>query len=292
MMEKSGEDLPHQAEGVDLTCPTMAEFYAGKTVAMTGGTGFLGQGIIEKLLRTCPDISKIILFIRQKRNIPPHERLSELTDLPAFDILRQSQPNFHEKLSFVSCDLEADDLGLSSDDRRTLRNEVNIFIHSAATLKFNEELRLSFEVNVQCVRRLLKLCKGMHKLQSFVHVSTAYSHCNRKLIEEKLYDSSLDYRELESALRWMNGAMVEKITPEILGDRPNTYTLTKALAEDVICRESGNLPICIVRPSMIIPAWQEPMPGVVHQCIRSDRILRRIWEGCAAVSDSRSTYSG
>lgn len=38
------------------------------------------------------------------------------------------------------------------------------------------------------------------------------------------------------------------------------YTLTKALGEDVIARESGDLPVCIARPSMIIPAWQEPMP--------------------------------
>nr|XP_009860455.1 fatty acyl-CoA reductase 1 [Ciona intestinalis]XP_026693049.1 fatty acyl-CoA reductase 1 [Ciona intestinalis] len=254
--------LPSQPEApADRTCPTIAEFYAGKTVALTGGTGFLGQGVIEKLLRCCPEIKKIILFIRHKRNVEPKDRLSSLVELPAFDNLWQLQPNFVEKLSFVSCDLEADDLGLSKEDRKTLQNEVNVFYHSAATLKFNEQLRLSFEVNVQCVRRLLKLCKGMHHLHAFVHVSTAYSHCNRYTIDEKVYDTSLDYHDLENSFRWMNDSMVEKITPDVLGNRPNTYTLTKALAEDAVCRESGNLPICIVRPSMIIPAWQEPMPG-------------------------------
>uniref|UniRef100_H2YBG4 Fatty acyl-CoA reductase n=1 Tax=Ciona savignyi TaxID=51511 RepID=H2YBG4_CIOSA len=239
--------------------PTMAEFYAGKTVAITGGTGFLGQGITEKLLRTCPDISKIILFIRTKRNTDPKERLKQLAMKPAFDILRQSQPNFHEKLSFVSCDLEADDLGLSSDDRRTLRNEVNIFIHSAATLKFNEHLRISYEMNVLCVRRLLKL--KWNNLQAFVHVSTAYAHVDRKYMKEEFYDCGIDYLDLEATLKWLGDDAIEKLTPDLLKTRPNTYTLTKALAEDVICRESGNLPTCIVRPSMIIPAWQEPMPG-------------------------------
>lgn len=34
------------------------------------------------------------------------------------------------------------------------------------------------------------------------------------------------------------------------GDRPNTYTFTKALAEDMLIKESGNLPVAIVRPSI------------------------------------------
>jgi len=50
--------------------------------------------------------------------------------------------------------------------------------------------------------------------------------------------------------------------------RPNTYTLTKALAEDVISREGNHIPVCIARPSMIIPALKEPLP-VKSLCIRS-----------------------
>lgn len=36
----------------------------------------------------------------------------------------------------------------------------------------------------------------------------------------------------------------------IAGDRPNTYTFTKALAEDMLIKECGNLPVAIVRPSI------------------------------------------
>ena len=32
------------------------------------------------------------------------------------------------------------------------------------------------------------------------------------------------------------------------------------MGEDVIARESNDLPVCIVRPSMIVPAWKDPMP--------------------------------
>ena len=62
--------------------PAIADFYAGKTVALTGGTGFLGQGIIEKLLRGSPEIKKIIILIRTKRGTSPQQRLENLAMKP------------------------------------------------------------------------------------------------------------------------------------------------------------------------------------------------------------------
>lgn len=56
--------------------PRVAEFYRGKTVAITGGTGSLGQAIIEKLLRCAPEVKKIILLIRKKKEVEPSERLA------------------------------------------------------------------------------------------------------------------------------------------------------------------------------------------------------------------------
>lgn len=38
-----------------------AEFYKNKNIFITGGTGFLGIALIEKLLRTTPDV--IIGFV-------------------------------------------------------------------------------------------------------------------------------------------------------------------------------------------------------------------------------------
>lgn len=36
---------------------SVTEFYAGKNVFITGGTGFLGIALIEKLLRAAPNVS-------------------------------------------------------------------------------------------------------------------------------------------------------------------------------------------------------------------------------------------
>lgn len=45
----------------------MQKFYLDKTVFVTGGTGFTGKCLVEKLLRACP-VKAIILVIRSNRN--------------------------------------------------------------------------------------------------------------------------------------------------------------------------------------------------------------------------------
>ncbi|KAF2897500.1 hypothetical protein ILUMI_08676 [Ignelater luminosus] len=42
---------------------------------------------------------------------------------------------------------------------------------------------------------------------------------------------------------------------------PNTYTYSKALAEGIVSEEMNNLPICIMRPSIVVPIWKDPLPG-------------------------------
>ena len=47
------------------------------------------------------------------------------------------------------------------------------------------------------------------------------------------------------------------------GSHPNTYTFTKLLAEQMVSDYSHNLPICIVRPSIVTAAIEDPFPGWV-----------------------------
>jgi len=65
-------------DGVCPTAPSVAAFFQGKTVLVTGATGFIGKVLIEKLIRCCPDIQRIFLLIRAKRGMTPEERLQDL----------------------------------------------------------------------------------------------------------------------------------------------------------------------------------------------------------------------
>jgi len=241
--------------------PLMSTFYENKVIALTGGTGCVGQGIIEKLLRDCPKIQHIYLLIRNKKNVAPDERMKKLFQLPVFDELRKINGKFYEKISCIPCDLQEQNLGLSTQSNDLLINKVDVFIHCAASIKFNQQLRSAYLINVQCVEFIISLCKKMKNLKSFVHVSTAYSHCNRNYIEERYYECSTSYKDIRVLLDSKSDEEIEKITEKLLDGRPNTYTFTKALAEEVVVEEAGDLPVCVVRPSMIIPASREPIPG-------------------------------
>lgn len=56
------------------------EFYNGQSIFITGGTGFLGKLLIEKLLRTCPGIASIYLLVRPKKGKDVHQRTEEIFD--------------------------------------------------------------------------------------------------------------------------------------------------------------------------------------------------------------------
>ena len=60
--------------------------------------------------------------------------------------------------------------------------------------------------------------------------------------------------------RWMSDDQLELLVPSLKEGRPNTYTYTKALAEQLLIREAGDLPLAIFRPAIVVAAYQEPFP--------------------------------
>src|SRR5258707_12925098 len=68
--------------------PQIAERLAGKRIAITGTTGFLGTALLERLLRTVPD-SQIVLLLRAGRRSTVQQRAArEIFRNDAFDVLR------------------------------------------------------------------------------------------------------------------------------------------------------------------------------------------------------------
>lgn len=240
---------------------SIAEFYTGKTIFLTGGTGFIGKVFIEKLLRSCPDVKHIYCLVRPKKGRAAQERLTALFQQPLYHQLRELQPNFHEKVIAIHGDLLEDELGIRQSDRKLLQDTVDIIFHSAATIRFDEPLKLAVNMNVIGVRKMIQLAKGVKNLVAFVHVSTAYANCDQNSIEEVVYPPPVEPQKLLNALEWMEDDVVEAITPKLIGNKPNTYTYTKHLAESLLLKEGHDLPLLIIRPSIVTAAWKEPVPG-------------------------------
>uniref|UniRef100_A0A2H1WQP9 Fatty acyl-CoA reductase n=1 Tax=Spodoptera frugiperda TaxID=7108 RepID=A0A2H1WQP9_SPOFR len=138
--------------------------------------------------------------------------------------------------------------------------QVTIIINAAATVKFDEKLSVSTAINVKGTKEVLKLAKECRNLKAITHVSTAFSNTQVKHIEEKFYEPPMSVEALE-AISEVDEKLVESILPTLLGTRPNTYCFTKAVAEEAVRTYGEGLPICIVRPSIVVSTYEEPVRG-------------------------------
>ncbi|XP_015117031.1 putative fatty acyl-CoA reductase CG8306 [Diachasma alloeum] len=238
----------------------VVEYYRGKCVFITGGTGFLGSCLIEKLLRCCPDVKNIYLLIRPKKGKEISERLEELTKNSVFDRLREEgKTDLFSKLIAVSGDVGEENLGLSSEERLTIVEHVEVIFHSAATLDFEAGLKPAVDINLLGTRRVVQLAQEIRNLKALVHVSSAYVNSFLLETKEQIYPPPADVDEVLALVGGKDEKAIEEATPQLLKNHPNAYTFSKHLAEHEVV--NGSIPAAIVRPSMITGAWQEPIPG-------------------------------
>ncbi|XP_023238987.1 fatty acyl-CoA reductase 1-like [Centruroides sculpturatus] len=177
-----------------------------------------------------------------------------------FGRMKEERPNYREKLHIISGDLSEPLLGISETDLDLLSSEVSIVYHVAATVRFDEALKIAVEQNLLGTKRLIEVCKRLRNLESLVHVSTAYCNCNRSEPDEIIYPSKVDPEELIRTIQWMDTDLVDTITPKLIDDFPNTYSFTKNLAEKLYLKET-DLPVSIFRPTIVSPSWKEPYCG-------------------------------
>ncbi|KAG8225251.1 hypothetical protein J437_LFUL008789 [Ladona fulva] len=270
------DPFENATDGDSQTIPT---FFSGRSVLITGGTGFVGKALVEKLLRSCPDISHVYLLMRPKRGLDASCRLAELLKNPVFDRVRSECPDALSKVVSISGDVGEAGLGLSQDDRQLLCSKISVVFHSAATVRFNEGLGNAATLNTLGTLRMVQLCKELENLQAFVHVSTAYSNPSQKHVGEEVYPPPADPNKILQCVQGMKADVLDAIAPRFIGGHPNTYTFTKALAENVVTKEAQGLPTAIVRPSIVTAAWKEPVPGWVDNVCGISGIMMEIGRG-------------
>lgn len=109
-------------ENRDLT--PIQEFYNGSVIFLTGSTGFLGQVMLEKLLRSCPGISTMYILVRNKKGKNIETRVDEIFDEVIFDGLKKECPKYKHKVVAIAGDCSLPNLGLSQKDINTLIDQV------------------------------------------------------------------------------------------------------------------------------------------------------------------------
>ncbi|XP_053674488.1 fatty acyl-CoA reductase wat-like [Anopheles nili] len=237
------------------------DFYQGKTVFLTGGSGFLGKLFIEKLIKC--DVKEVLLLLRSKKGVNPQDRLKALLKKEAVFVNFPQQPNLYlDKLKVIEGDVSKPGLAIGNDDLDYVVKNAHIIIHSAADVRFDESLKEAVETNVRGTEHLLKIAENCENLKIFVHVSSAFSQCIHSNVKEEFYTPHVDpltlIKLVENEPRL---AEFEAISKKIVEPWPNTYAFTKALAEEVVRQYRSKVPIAIVRPSIVTTTYKDPIEG-------------------------------
>lgn len=298
----------------------IAEALAGKRIAVTGSTGFLGTALVERLLRSVPDC-EIALLVRPGRRQGAAERIRrEIIRNDAFDRLRRELGDgFDEMVARriipMAGDVGVDGLGLDDEGRNVLAG-CDVVIHSAATVSFDSPLDAAVEVNLLGPSRVAQAIADCGSTAHLVAVSTAYVAGTRRgdspeaLLPDTPFSTDVDWRiEVDAARRIRGDAEAASRTPEqlkafhekarselgaagspLLAEKterlredwvkdqlvqaglaraqslgwPDAYAYTKALGERALLQNRGDVPVTIVRPSIIESAIAEPHQGWIR----------------------------
>jgi len=160
-----------------------SHFFADKTLFMTGGTGFLGKVLLERILWQLPQIRRIFLLTRPN-SAGDAEAAAALRAEGAifgssiFDRLRarygeRLEALVREKVKIVAGDVSYPDLALAPGSLQELGREVDVIINAAASVSFDERFDRAVEVNTLGPLHLLNFAKRFTN-PTLVHVSTTY----------------------------------------------------------------------------------------------------------------------
>ncbi|XP_052738911.1 putative fatty acyl-CoA reductase CG5065 [Bicyclus anynana] len=244
-----------------MTSMGVREFYAGKKIFITGATGFMGKVLVEKLLRSCPDVETIYILVRRKKGQSPEARLEAFAKCRAFEKLLEQDAKAFRKVRLVPGDILEDNLGIPDIIEQELQKECQIVVNNAACVSFNLPVRKAVQMNTMGTQKVLQLAEKMKKLEVFLHVSTSFCHDYIDVLEEKIYKAKHNPLDIINMLKWMDDDTLAALQPELIKPYPNTYGYTKSLSEDLVSQYSGKFPIALARPSIVIPAYKEPLAG-------------------------------
>ncbi|KAL0756259.1 hypothetical protein Bca101_093927 [Brassica carinata] len=204
-------------------------------IASRRATGFLAKVLIEKLVRKSPEIGNIFILMKTQDQESANKRLyDEIISSDLFRLIKQTHWSSNEAF-------------MKSND------EIDVIISCAGRTTFDYRYDSALNVNALGPGRLLSFGKGCKKLKLFLHISTAYVTGNKegKILETPLCigENITSHLNIETEMKLASEAVRKFYGREEI----------KKLKE--LGMERGDLPVVIIRPSIIESSYKEPFPG-------------------------------
>jgi len=183
-------------------------------VLLTGGTGFVGQAILERLLSSHPDTT-VSLLIRTKGSTSGVDRLRHLLRKPVFKAWRAAVGEDAVERALTTR-LRVLEGGL--DSVPALPTDLDVVIHSASSVSFDPPIDQAFETNVGGAVGLYEALLATGTSPYVVHVSTAYVGGLRKgVFPEASLTHDVDWRaEFDAARAARSRVELASRQPEVL----------------------------------------------------------------------------
>ena len=189
---------------------------------LTGATGYIGSNLLTEWLESTDVI--LNLLIRSKHEECPHDRImGVLAELcPDKDLSPLSS-----RIRILEGDISLDRFGLDESEYEMLAERITHIIHCAAAARFDLELEEARRINVGGAVNILNFARTCQNLKKVDYIGTAYVAGKRTgVIREDELDKGQEHN--------------------------NTYEQSKLEAEKLVRKHMKELPITILRPSIVI----------------------------------------
>ncbi|XP_023753140.1 fatty acyl-CoA reductase 3 [Lactuca sativa] len=290
---------------------SILNFLGNKTIFVTGVTGFLAKIFVEKILRVQPNVKKLYLLVRATdAKSAMHRFNTQVVEKDLFKILKEKygtnlQSFLSEKVTPVAGDITYENLGIKDYNLiEEMWENIDIVVNVAATTNFDERYDIALSLNTFGAKNVLNFAAKCIKIKLLLHVSTAYVsgekpgliletpyrlgdalngadgpdiNTEEKIIKDKLkelnYDKTATDKSIMLAMKDFGIQRANKF------GWPNTYVFTKALGEMVLGHLKGDMPLVILRPTIITSTYKEPFPGWMEGLRTVDSLIASYGKG-------------
>jgi fatty acyl-CoA reductase len=180
---------------------SISDFYDGKNVLVFGSTTFPGKVLLEKLLRSCPNIEKIYCPIRPTiktaiHHLSPVDTFAEIYATKLFDRVRRMNSKFQEKIIPFDLDILISSINIIDSEIdfneenqsekiswKKLQNTIDLCFYIANnSVDFQEQnLKDMIQTNVMDLKSILTFLKTCTQLKSIVYLSSIYANIGKYL---------------------------------------------------------------------------------------------------------------